>query len=142
LLFAADRMDHLAREVLPALDRGTHVVSDRYYHSSLAYQGEESEREFVEMVNQRARPPDLTLLLRVSARQAAQRRHQAGRRTERYDDEELQQRIAHNYDRLVSRLQATEQIRVVDGSLPPSAVQDILRKEVENLCGSPSLPSS
>ena len=38
LLFAADRVDHLSREVLPALDRGTHVVTDRYYHSSLAYQ--------------------------------------------------------------------------------------------------------
>src|SRR5262249_6595884 len=58
LLFAADRMDHLAREIEPALARGAVVVSDRYYHSSLAYQAEESEQGFVEMLNQRARRPD------------------------------------------------------------------------------------
>src|SRR5262249_48635759 len=39
LLFAADRLDHLQREVEPALARGAVVVSDRWYHSSLAYQG-------------------------------------------------------------------------------------------------------
>ena len=38
-LFAADRQDHLDEEILPALSSRQHVISDRYYHSSLAYQG-------------------------------------------------------------------------------------------------------
>src|SRR4051812_35922446 len=38
LLFAADRLDHLSREVEPALARGQHVITDRYLLSSLAYQ--------------------------------------------------------------------------------------------------------
>lgn len=38
LAFAADRMDHVASEIVPALARGTTVVADRYYLSSLAYQ--------------------------------------------------------------------------------------------------------
>ncbi len=37
-LFSADRKVHLAKEVLPALKKGKVVISDRYYHSTLAYQ--------------------------------------------------------------------------------------------------------
>jgi len=39
LLFAADRIDHVEREIKPLLNDGKIVVSDRYVYSSLAYQG-------------------------------------------------------------------------------------------------------
>src|SRR5262245_41228317 len=67
LLFAADRMDHLQREVTPALEAGEIVVSDRWYHSSLAYQGTGADRAWIRILNQRARVPDLTIFLRVRA---------------------------------------------------------------------------
>jgi len=40
LLFAAARSDHIEKTILPALDRGQWVLSDRFLDSSLAYQGE------------------------------------------------------------------------------------------------------
>jgi dTMP kinase len=39
LLFAAARADHSEKTIRPALERGDWVVSDRFIHSSLAYQG-------------------------------------------------------------------------------------------------------
>ncbi len=39
LLFAAARADHVARRIVPALDRGDWVISDRFVDSSRAYQG-------------------------------------------------------------------------------------------------------
>ncbi len=82
LLFAADRLDHMQREVEPKLAAGVLVISDRWYHSSLAYQGTGADRDWIAMLNARARRPDLTIFLKVRPEVAAQRRAAARRKEE------------------------------------------------------------
>jgi dTMP kinase len=66
LLFAADRFEHVEKEVVPALDGGKIVVSDRYVYSSLAYQGAAGlDLKWIEMVNEYAIRPDLAIFVDV-----------------------------------------------------------------------------
>jgi dTMP kinase len=102
LLFAADRRDHLRREIEPALADGIDVISDRYLLSSLAYQAQEADRDWVSTLARDLREPDLTLLLDVPVAVAAERRRAAGRTEERYDADEMQERIAARYRELVA----------------------------------------
>ena len=100
LLFAADRRDHLTREISPALAGGADVVSDRYLLSSLAYQAQEAERDWVAGLAREVRVPDLTLLLDLPVEVAAARRRAAGRPDERYDADSVQARVAARYREL------------------------------------------
>ena len=72
LIVAADRAQHLAEVVRPALEAGRHVVSDRSVYSTLAYQGHGRglPLDEVRMINAWAIGdtwPDLVILLTVPA---------------------------------------------------------------------------
>ncbi|HEY0192387.1 MAG TPA: dTMP kinase [Kofleriaceae bacterium] len=123
LLFAADRLDHLQREVEPRLAAGAVVVSDRWYHSSLAYQGTGAERDWITTLNARARRPDLTIWLEVRPEVAARRRVEAGRVEELFEDLEMQRAVHAGYLATNAELAARgERIERIDGELPLDAV--------------------
>jgi dTMP kinase len=74
LLFAADRIEHVETEVLPALKQGRLVISDRYVYSSLAYQGAAGlSLEWIEKVNEHALPPDLAVFIDVDPKTVMRR---------------------------------------------------------------------
>jgi len=66
LLFAVDRVDHVEKEIKPALEEGKIVISDRYLYSSLAYQGAAGlDLKWIEEINRLALPPDLAIYIDV-----------------------------------------------------------------------------
>jgi dTMP kinase len=96
LLFAAARLDHLEKTILPALTNSAWVISDRFADSTRAYQGaaENLPPEFIsslERLTVGANRPDLTLILdldpEVGLKRAAERR-QAGP-ADRFESEGL-----------------------------------------------------
>jgi len=98
LLFAADRLEHLNRIILPYLEKSYIVVSDRYVYSSLAYQTVTTgERKWVREINKFARKPDLTLLLDVEPKVGLSRirRHRT-----RFEEESFLERVREEYLRL------------------------------------------
>lgn len=125
LLFAADRIDHLDAEIVPNLADGVCVICDRYVHSSLIYQsvssGDDANLPWIEEINRRARRADLTLVLDVEPRTAAERRMRRRGRREMYDDADLQVRLAARYRELPARY-ADERIEVVDGNRDADSV--------------------
>jgi dTMP kinase len=102
LLFAADRLEHVANEIAPALSAGITVICDRYDLSSLAYQSAtaptaEAVVPWLRSINQRALRPDLTLILDVDPELAELRRSERGEPLELFEHRDLQRRLAQIY---------------------------------------------
>lgn len=70
LLFASDRHTHVKEVIVPALNKGAIVISDRYHDSSVVYQGygRNLSLEFINFVHNKALEgvmPDLTILVDI-----------------------------------------------------------------------------
>lgn len=122
LLYAAARRQHLAEIVLPALSRGTTVISDRFVDSSLAYQGCGRQIGIDEVYNLNlfatgGRMPDKTLFLNVSPEEGLRR---IGNRSflDRLDQEsiEFHHRVAEGYQQVIEKYH--DRITVVDAERP------------------------
>jgi dTMP kinase len=74
LIFAADRIEHMYKEIKPALDEGKIVICDRYIYSSLAYQGSAGlSLEWIKTINARALQPDFSIFIDVPSELAFKR---------------------------------------------------------------------
>ncbi|SRR5579883_178721 len=135
LLFAADRMDHLATDVLPRLEGGVSVVCDRYLLSTYAFQGLGAEHEWLRALNARARIPDLTVFIDVPPDVSVQRMRGRGV-TERYEQVDTLAQVHDNFHRLIPRLRGEgHRIAVVDGTATIDAVHQAIVQEVAALLG-------
>lgn len=137
LLFAADRMDHLDATVLPNLAENVTVISDRYYHSSLAYQSltssnpQEAE-SWILSLNRFAKAPDLTLVIDVSGETAESRRASRKQNQELYEERELQMKLASYYMKLEQHF-PNQNIVHIDGEMSVDEISQAIWKEVEKL---------
>ncbi len=104
LLFAADRTDHLEREILPRLAAGEIVVTDRYYASSLAYQSLVSPLAEVARLNASFRAPDITVFLDLSPEACMERIEKRGASRERFEKLEALKNIADAYEAALALL--------------------------------------
>lgn len=135
LLYAADRTDHLRAKVLPALEAGQVVLSDRSVLSSLAYQGASLPMEWVESINAHAVPADLTLFVGVSIEVAARRRAARGGPEELFDAEEKQRRISRQYEAAIRLRGKREHVVRIDGDQTVEAVTAECLAQVRKLLG-------
>lgn len=107
LLYAADRAQHVAEVVRPALERGEVVVQDRFVDSSLAYQGAgrvlnvEEVRSLSEWATE-GLTPALTVLLDVSPKTGVERRSSARKKADRLEREpdEFHREVRNGFLRL------------------------------------------
>jgi len=74
LLFAADRLEDIQRNIKPELRKGKGVISDRFVYSSLAYQGAQgADKGWVCEVNKKVITPDLVIILKLDPEEAIER---------------------------------------------------------------------
>jgi dTMP kinase len=120
LLFAADRLEHVEKEVLPALNQGRLVVSDRYIYSSLAYQGAAGlSLEWIEKINEHALRPDFAIFIDVDPKIVMQRLKPNKSVMENL---ETQRKVREVYLKYVAKGELTR----IDGDKPKKEVAEAL----------------
>lgn len=140
LLFAADRLDHLASEIEPVLARGGVVISDRYDASSIGYQsvtssGDARALDWIRTLNGHARRPDRVLVLDVSPEEAEARRARRGLAAEMYDAAATQRQLCAFYKELPKHMPG-DAITVLDGEGSADEVEARVLAEVTALLAS------
>jgi dTMP kinase len=124
-LFCADRKDHLERVIQPARARGAWVISDRYLHSSLAYQSAILPMERVDVLNADFRTPDATIYLDVPVEECLVRIERRGLVREIFETRERLLKIEAAYSAaLALRRNKGDQILTVAGCGDPAEVHD------------------
>jgi dTMP kinase len=133
LLMSADRAQHLHELVVPTLESGRHVVSDRSVYSSLAYQGYGRQLDLAQLrqfndfaIN--SRWPDLVVYLRVDL--AAVRARLQKRDTDRFEreDDAFFRRVMNGFDELAQR--EPDRWLVIDATPPKDELELIIRRAV------------
>ena len=130
-LFALDRIGH-NREIAAQLAAGKDVICDRYYYSSLAYQGSLCDYEWVRRMNCSCpdiRRPDLCVFLDLTTDQALSRIAVRGIEAEIYEKRETLSLFRDTFLRILRTL--PDSVAVVDASGSVDEVAAAVRAAVK-----------
>lgn len=134
LLFSASRAQLVQQVILPQLEAGGMVVCDRYYHSSLAYQGYGHQLSLdalkaITAFATQGLQPDLVFLLDLPVEVGLSRRQKSGswNRLDAYDLA-FHQRAREGYHQLAAA--EAERWVVLDATLPVDELQSEIRTEL------------
>jgi len=136
LLYAADRAQHIATLVRPAIERGDVVIQDRYFDSSIAYQGagrvlDATEIRGLSLWATDELIPDVTILLDLDETAARARLDAADKVFDRLENEkaEFHARVRQGFLKLAAA--EPERFLVLDASRPIEELAAAIRARVE-----------
>jgi dTMP kinase len=143
LMYAADRAEHVASVIAPALARGAVVITDRYVDSSLAYQGAGRNLPVDEIARFNwwatgGRTPDLTILLDMDPIAGLSRRARSADRLEA-EPADFHLRVRAGFQAL-ARAEPARYL-VLDADRPPGQITREIQERVRELLPDP-VPST
>lgn len=136
LLYSASRSQLVQEVILPALEKNSIVICDRYADSTIAYQGygRQLDLEALSTITRfatRGLKPDLTILFDIDVEQGLSRRTIGGEEMNRMDLQELAfyKRVRNGYMELVK--QEPDRWVIIDARRSPEEVQAAVRLAVD-----------
>lgn len=126
-LFMRDRMENVAKNIRPALKKGGTVILDRYYFSTMAYQGARGiPVERIRKMNESFAPiPDLVFILTLSPKEGLKRIENRKYKELLFEKEDYLKKV----NQLFCSFKG-ENIFHIDASAPESQVARIIREKV------------
>ena len=136
MLMLSDRKDHVEKIILPNLEKGNWVVSDRFMDSSIAYQGggrQLDKKLIISLTDYLNLPqPDLTLLFDLPVEVSLSRVKARGE-LDRFEKEELEfhKRIRNTYLDLAK--DNSNRIKIIDSSKKIESMLNNVKQAIEKL---------
>lgn len=137
-LFVADRLDHILNKkygMLQYMEKGYHVISDRYYFSSYAYQGVHMPMEWVIQANSMSvdlLKPHVHIFIDVAPDESMKRINAGRDSKELYETLENLKRVRDAYFLAFDKQQSTENIVIIDGNKSPEDISLAIRNIVDS----------
>ncbi len=120
LLFAADRAHHLDKEILPLLNQGISVITDRYFFSTIAFGSTEiSDWNWLKEINKNFIEPDLTFIIKTSPETCLARINKNRFNLELFEKTETLKKVWAGYERVAKEF---DHIIMIDGEKTPDKV--------------------
>ncbi|MBB4078064.1 dTMP kinase [Lewinella aquimaris] len=138
-LFAADRVEHIFHPdsgLLAQLAAGYHVIASRYYFSSLAYQSEFVDPNWIAALNRQAKttlPADLTIFLDLDPQTSMDRIGGRTGDTELFETTEKLTHVRESFRQAFTVFGAGENIVTLDAARPAVEVADDIARLVDEL---------
>ena len=139
LLYAADRAEHVAKVIDPALERGAVVITDRYTDSSLAYQGAGRGLPTADIARLNSwatdgRAPDLTVLLDIDPETGLRRRARSADRLEA-EPVDFHRRVRTGFLDLAHA--TPDRYLVIDANLPSDEIGQRIKDRIREILPDP-----
>ena len=139
LLYNAARAQHIEEVILPALNRGAVVITDRFTDSTFAYQGygrgiDLDLLESIDSIATNGLSPDMTILLDLDVETGLKRNRRINK-TDRLEleDVEFHERVRKGYHELAAK--EPERIKVLDASVGIEELKIIIARIIPDFIG-------
>lgn len=138
-MFTLDRIAHNVDAevgIEKYLREGACVICDRYYYSSLAYQGSLIDYSWVKALNTECpeiRHPDLCIFLDLTPKESMRRISSGRESTEIYENEETLTRVRKTFLGVIEDMRSVDHIEIVDATADIGTIADKIFEHIEKI---------
>jgi dTMP kinase len=135
-LYSADRDDHLFNSedgILKQITDNKIVVSDRYFYSSLAYQGVNCDFDKVLELNNDFPHPQILIFIETPIDECLSRIDKRGEKKEIFEKKDFLTKVNDNYYKVINNLPEGVNLIKIDGTLPINKITSIMIDEVKKI---------
>lgn len=133
LLFVADRIHHLHREITPILSnkKESVLLTDRYLWSTIVFGAATMDRDWLVQLHRDCYLPDLTIFLKVSSKTSVKRLKKDRFNLQLFEKQKMLKKVWQNYEWLAQNFK--KDVVVIDGEEDPEIVfRNVLKALMKN----------
>jgi dTMP kinase len=132
-LYSADREDHINNSeygIIKQINDNKIVISDRYFYSSLAYQGVNCDFNKVVELNKDFPHPQILIYIETPVEVCISRIESRGEKKEIFEKREFLTQVNDNYNKVIQNLPSDVNLVKIDGTLSIEEISAIMSEKV------------